>query len=475
MVFDQVSTFLADPVDPEKAIYQGALPGAISRLDPFSVFLDKDQFAAMKQQDRGVRQGFGAVLSVQAGRITILQSVPDSPFGRAGLGPGDRIVAINGKRIASLDLEELIALLEQARSGKVRLGVLQGGSVVPRDYEMDPAEVPSPSVDKKFLWDAGLGYVHVARIEPGTPDELRKALDGWNQQPLRGLVMDLRDNPGGAVDAAVEIAGLFLPQGSSVVSLQGRSSPEKQFRVENPTPYPDLPLVIVLNGRSASAAEMIAAAFQDHDRAWLVGKPSFGKGVAEAVLPLSEGNALVLTTALYFTPRGRSLQKPLPETALAGILDQGPREFFTDNGRPIREQGGVEPDQVAEPWKLDQWTELLQQTTAFINFAQDFVNRRGAVLSDFQADDAVVEEFRRYLGQAGVRPPEKDWQRALPFLRMRIQAEMLNLAFGIAKGDEAEARADPQLRAAVDAMAQAERVLRDTQAATKTRSDVGQR
>jgi len=194
-VFDAVSTHLADPVDPVSAIYGGVLPGVLARLDPFSVFLDKDQFQLMQQQSRGVRQGFGAVLSVQAGRIIVLQSVPDSPFGRAGLGPGDRIVGINGKRVASLDLEELVQLLNEARSGKVRLAVLQGGSVVARDYEMDPTELPSPTVDKKFLWDAAVGYLHIARIEPGTPDEIRKTLEEWSPQPLRGLIMDLRDNP----------------------------------------------------------------------------------------------------------------------------------------------------------------------------------------------------------------------------------------------------------------------------------------
>ncbi|MBI4479882.1 MAG: PDZ domain-containing protein [Acidobacteria bacterium] len=458
-VFDAVSTHLADPVDPVSAIYGGVLPGVLARLDPFSVFLDKDQFQLMQQQSRGVRQGFGAVLSVQAGRIIVLQSVADSPFGRAGLGPGDRIVGINGKRVASLDLEELVQLLNAARSGKVRLAVLQGGSVVARDYEMDPTELPSPTVDKKFLWDADLGYLHIARIEPGTPNEILKALAEWSPQPLRGLIMDLRDNPGGSVEAAVEIAGMFLPQGETVVSLQGRSVPERKYLVKEPPSYPAMPLVVLLNGRSASAAEMIAAALQDHDRAWLVGEPSFGKGVAETVMPLSEGNALVLTTARYYTPQGRSLQKPLPGTSLAGILEGGPRQFFTDHGRPIGEQGGVEPDQRAEPWRRDQWTEILQQTTAFINFAQGLVDGRKPVTEQFQVEDQLLEEFRRYLRQSGMEIPEPDWQRDLPFIRMSIQAEVLNLVFGISKGDEAALRADPQARVAAGAISQAERLL----------------
>jgi carboxyl-terminal processing protease len=457
--FHAAATNHADPVDPERAIYEGVLPGVMSRLDPFSVFLDSEQYLQMQQQARGVRKGFGAVLSVQPGRITVLQSVPDSPFGRAGLSPGDRIVAVNDRRVALMGLEEMIEVLNQARSGKVRLAVVQGGRVVPQDYELDPAEVPSPSVDKRFLWDASLGYMHIGRIEPGTPQEIRAALDGWKNITLRGLLLDLRDNPGGSVQAAVEIAGLFLRQGAEVVRLMGRSVPEQKHGVAEAPPYSSLPLVVLLNGRSASAAEMIAAALQEHDRAWLVGEQSFGKGVAESVLPVSGGNALVLTTARYYTPRGRSLQKPLPGTALAAILEAGPREFVTESGRPIQAQGGVEPDQTVEPWQLYPWTEALQQTTAFVNFAEQVVDRRGRVAEDYQADEPTMAEFREFVSRAGIVIPEETWRRDLPFIRMRVQAEVLNLVHGIARGDEAELRADPQARAAVDALPRAAALL----------------
>jgi carboxyl-terminal processing protease len=458
-VFDAVSTHLADPVDPEKAIYEGAIPGVVSRLDPFSVFLNRDQFQSLQQQQRGVRQGFGAVLSVQAGKVTVLQSVPDSPFGRAGLGPGDRIVGINRHRVASLDLEELVQVLEQARSGKVLLSVLQGGSVVARDFELDPSEVPSPTVDKKFLLEPRLGYLHVARIEQSTPSEIEQALAEWKESDLRGLLLDLRDNPGGSLDAAVETAGLFLPEEKTVVSLQGRAMPARSYRTIAGPHYPRLPLVVLLNERAASAAEIIAAALQEHDRAWLVGKQSFGKGVVESVLPLSEGAALVLTTARYLTPLGRSVQKPLPGTALAGILDQGPSEFVTETGRRLREAGGVLPDQIAEPWRLEEWTAWLQQSTAFVNFAEAYLERHGAIGEDFRADEGVLNEFERFLRQAGFSVLEQQWQQALPFLKMRIEAEIFNLVFGIAKGDEVEVRADPQVQAAAAVIQKAEELL----------------
>ncbi len=459
-VYHAVATQMADPVDPEQAIYQGAIPGAVSRLDPFSVFLDKDQFASFQQQQRGVQQGFGAVLSVQAGKILVLQSIPDSPFGRAGLGPGDRIVSVNGNWVTSLGLEDLVRVLDSARKGKVRLSVLQGGSVVARDFELDPSEVPSPTVDRQFLLSEGVGYLRVARIESATPHEIDQALEPWKQKGLTGLVLDLRNNPGGSVDAAVDILSLFLQPGQKVVSLQGKSVPETVYRTQSTPRYADLPLVILINGATASAAEIIAAALQEHDRAWLVGQTTFGKGVAENVLPLSDGSALVLTTARYLTPQGRSVQKPLPGTALAGILEQGPADFTTDRGRPLQQISGLPPDQTAEPWQLNEWMEWLQQSTVFVNFAQQYLERHGRVGEQFHADEGVLREFEAFVQQAGASVSRQEWERAIPFLQARVEAEILSQVFGIVKGDEAELRRDPQVQAAAGAMDRAAELLR---------------
>ena len=457
--YHAVATQMADPVDPEQAIYQGAIPGAISRLDPFSVYLDKDQFESLQQQQRGVQQGFGAVLSVQAGKILVLQSIPDSPFSRAGLGPGDRVVSVNGTWVASLGLEDLVRVLEAARKGKVRLSVLQGGSVVARDFELDPSEVPSPTVDRQFSLSEGIGYLRVARIESATPHEIDQALQQWGPDKLSGLILDLRNNPGGSVDAAVELLSLFLQPGQKVVSLEGKSVPETVYRTQSPPRYADLPLVVLMNGGTASAAEIIAAALQEHDRAWLVGQTTFGKGVAENVLPLSDGSALVLTTARYLTPQGRSVQKPLPGTALAGILEQGPAGFTTDRGRPLQQTSGLPPDQAAEPWRLNEWMEWLQQSTAFVNFAQQYLERHGRAGEQFRADDEVLREFEVFVQQAGASIPRQEWERAVPFLQARVEAEILSQVFGIVKGDEAELRWDPQVQAAAAAMDRAAQLL----------------
>jgi carboxyl-terminal processing protease len=457
-VYHEAATQLADPVDPEQALYAGAVRGALASLDPFSVFLDSGQFHAFQQQQRGVQQGFGAVLSLQAGEVTVLQAVPGAPFARAGLGPGDRLIRINGHRVALMDLRALVELLQAARSGRVQLSVIRSGQVVPEDFDLDPSEVPTSTVDKKFWIEPGIGYMHVAQIEQATPGEMQAVLAEWAPQNLRALLLDFRGNPGGSLEAAIDITGLFLPKGSLITSVYGRAMPKKEYRVEREPVAPSLPVVVILNRNTASAAEIIAAALQEHDRAWLVGEASFGKGVVETVMPLGEGTALVLTVARYFTPSGRSVQRPLPGTALAGILSGTERTFTTGRGRPLTELGGVEPDQKAESWQLDPWARFLEESTAFINFAQRYLERRGRISDDFAVGDSLIEDFRQYLEDSGVVIPAS-WEAHVPFFKARIQTELFNLVFGIARGNEVEVKADPQVQAAWQAVGRARELL----------------
>ena len=457
-VYHEAATWLADPLEPEQALYAGAIRGALANLDPFSVFLDSGQFQAFQQQQRGVSQGFGAVLSLQSGQVTVLQAIPGAPFARAGLGPGDRIIRINGYRVAAMDLRELVEVLQAARSGQARLSVIRSGQVVPEDFDLDPTEVPTSTVDKKFWIEPGIGYLHVAHFEQSTPGEIEAILTEWAAENLRGLLLDLRGNPGGSLEAAVATAGLFLPKGSVITSLRGRAMPEQEYRVEREPIAPSLPVVVILDRRTASAGEIISAALQEHDRAWLVGEASFGKGVVETVMPLGEGTALVLTVARYLTPSGRSVQRPLPGTALAGILSGTEKTFTTGRGRPLTELGGVEPDQEAQAWQIDPWARFLEESTAFINFAQRYLERRGRIGEDFTVGDSMIEDFRRFLQDSGVVIPPS-WEGNVPFFKARIQTELFNLVFGITRGDEVEVKADPQVQEAWQAIERARELL----------------
>ena len=469
-VYDVVSTRLADPVDAEKALYDGAVRGALAQLDPFSSFLDSSQFQSLQQQSRGVQKGFGAILNVQSGSITVLESVRGSPFGRAGLGPGDRIVRVNGHRVATMGLEEIVEVLQQAKAGRVHLSVTQSGKVVPDDMVLDPAEVPSPSVDKKFLLSPEVGYMHVARIEDTTPGEIKTILEELKAKNLSGLLLDLRDNPGGSLEPAVAVASLFLREGQAVVSFLGRAVPEKKYAVGAPPLWKDIPLVVLINGRTASAAEIIAAALQEHDRAWVTGEASFGKGVVESVMPLSDGAALALTTARYFTPQGRSVQRPLPGTSLAAVPGGAAKKFFTEAGRPLLPDGGIQPDEIIHGWRLDQWTDLVGQSTAVLNFAQSYIDRHGKVPESFEVSDEVLEDLKSYMLDSGMVVPAQSWSSAVPYLRLRVRTELMNLIYGASKGDEAEMRGDPQVTGALKALGKARQLLQSGDAAAAKRA-----
>ena len=475
-IYSVVERNYMDRLDADRTILNGAVRGMLSTLDPFSAFFDRDQFELLQQQARGQALGFGSVLYVTPGKVLILETAQGSPSWRAGLGPGDEIVEINGTRINHLDFNSLVELLQRAKSQPVRLGVVRAGKVVPEDFQLKPAEVALPTVDKGFVLEPGIGYIHLTAFESKTPQEIVDALkqlgtagkSGSVDSPssLRGLLLDLRDNHGGMIEAALGVASLFLKPDSLVLTVHGRSQPEKSYRTFS-TPYRfDQPLVLLVNNNTASAAEVLAAALQEHDRALIAGESTFGKGVVEHVTALSEKTGLALTAAQYFTPCGRSLQRPLAGTALAKevMYNTGPGEeqkggeikpvasassaFHTDDGRPVTAGGGITPDVLITGHSSDPWVTFLNQRGIFTSFASEYLTLRGKVPKSFEPDSQVLDGFKDFLGRRGVRVPEEYWNDDRPYLKVRIKTELFNLVYGLTFGDEVETRADPQVQKA---------------------------
>jgi carboxyl-terminal processing protease len=481
-VYSAVDRNYVDRLNADRTILNGAVRGMLSTLDPFSAFFDRDQFELLQQQARGETLGFGSILYVTPGKVLVLETAQGSPSRRAGLGPGDEIVEINGTRVNRLDFKSLVELLERARSQPARLGVIRPGKVVPEDFQLKPAQVALPTVDKSFLLGSGIGYVHLSAFESKTAQELvdavkRLAAAAAEQESagresssrLRGLLLDLRDNQGGMLDAALGVASLFLKPNCLVLTVRGRSQPEKGYRTYSvPDPF-DLPLALLVNRNTASAAEVLAAALQEHDRALIAGEPTFGKGVVEQVMALSEKMGLALTAAQYFTPCGRSLQRPLPGTALAtevaynGVRPQdggagtpgrsapvssASSLFHTDNGRPVSAGGGVTPDVPIPSRALDPWVSYLNQRGIFTSFASEYLTLHGKVPKSFEPDLGVLDSLRDFLGRQGVRVPEEFWASDQPYLKVRIKTELFNLVYGLTFGDEVETRADPQAQKA---------------------------
>jgi carboxyl-terminal processing protease len=475
-VYGVIADNYVDAIEPDHTIFNGGIRGMLSALDPFSSFFDPDQFEQLKQFTEGKVRGFGSILYVQPGKILILQTAEGSPSWRAGLGPGDEIVSVNGTRIDLLDLRSLVELLQKARSQTVQLGVIRPGNVVPQDFELHPAELPTPTVDKAFLLKPGFAYLHMTGFDIKTPQEVSEALQRLGGASLKGALLDLRDNRGGIVDAAVKLASLFLKPDLLVLTQRGRSMPEKSFRTSAAPTHFAFPLVVLVNASTASAAEVFVAALQEHDRALIAGEPTYGKGVVESVSPLSGGTGLALTTAQYFTPSGRSIQRPMPGTALAtpekGLAtSHDPASVFkTDNGRTVAAGGGILPDVALPTTTRDSWVTYLNQRGAFTSFASEYLTLHGKVAQDFEPDERVLESFRDYLERERVRVPEEYWSPDQKYLKLRIKTEIFNLVFGLAVGDEVETHGDPQVEQAAALFAKIPSVLKPSAVKPQTPS-----
>ncbi len=462
-IYGLVQENYARPIHPDHAVFDGAIRNMLNQLDPFSAFFDRTQFQLLQEQSRGEAMGFGSILYVQPGKVLVLQTAQGSPSGRAGLGPGDQILMVNGERVSSLSFRSLIELLRRSRSHPVHLEVLHPGKLVPNDVKLTPAEVKLPTVDNAFDFPSRrIGYIHLSGFDEKTTEEVADAVERLGGSKLQGLVLDLRNNPGGMVAAAVGVAGLFLKPGSLVLTLRGRKVPEKSFHTRRENRHFDVPLVVLVNGETASAAELLSAALEEHDRAVLVGEPTFGKGVVENIFHLSGHTGLALLIAQYFTPSGRCIQRPLPGTALArndpGLNQQS--NFHTDDGRPVAAGGGVVPDVVIPARAVDPWLEFLNRGGRFTDFASQYLSLHTDVGKSFEADSRVLSDFRDFLLGQGIRVPLKYWAHDQSYLKLRIKTEIFSLVFGLRAGDRVKIEDDPQVQKALTVFPKIPQILK---------------
>lgn len=445
----------ASGVAPEQAFFQGAIPGMLRKLDPHSVFFDKDQFEQLKEMEKAVSKGFGTIVSVMPGRVIVLQTIPGAPAQRAGLQPGDEIVGINNVPLARLDMDQLVGLLSHARTQPVMLYVRRAGSAGLMPFTMTPEEMQAPSVDRAYKLEQGVGFIRVNGFESNTAVELQHAIEKLGGERLKGLILDLRDNPGGVLDTALQTAALFLKPGMKILSASGRSAPGKPVTVPgDATPFA-FPLAVLINGKSASGSEIVAGALQDHDRASILGEPSFGKGLVQSVFSLSQGSGLALTTAFYYTPSGRSIQKPLRGGQLDGSTQVTQRpEYKTDSGRIVRGGGGIDPDEIILPPRPSRLGYVLEMSASFSAFATEYLRpRRSTITPGFEVTPAVLDDFQLFLSQRNIRPGISEWTAERPYISSRLKQEIFNQSLGVVAGDEVELNRDPVVRRALALLA----------------------
>lgn len=292
---------------PRKDLINGAVKGMLQGLDPHSTFMNPEEYKDMQETTTGEFSGIGIEISLENGQVTVVSPIEDTPAFRAGLKPGDIILSINGQPAQELTLQEVLSRIRGPKGTEIELTILHSNSKAPQTTRVVRDTIPLVSVKSKEL-ESGYYWVRITRFSERTTQELHDALNAASKKGLKGIVLDLRNNPGGLVEQAVGVADAFLRQGV-IVSIRGRdNSPTREYQAKNRKDNVDAPMVALVNAGSASAAEIVAGALRDQKRATLIGERTFGKGSVQNIIPLTDGSGLKLTVALYYTPNGSSIQ-----------------------------------------------------------------------------------------------------------------------------------------------------------------------
>ena len=368
----------AIPVDTDHALYDGAIPGMLRMLDPHSTFFDPRQYALLREDQRGRYYGVGMTVGPQANHTVVLAPMPGSPASKAGIRPGDIIQSVEGKPTDGLTTSEVADLLKGPKGTVVHVAVVREGYPDPLTFNITRDEIPKHSVDVAFIVRPGIGYVRLSQFNEESDAELAAALKQLDVANLDGLVFDLRGNPGGLLNEAVSISDMFLDKNQLIVSHHGRTSQERRYYAVRGNRGVQVPVVVIVNGGSASASEIVTGAIQDHDRGLVVGEQTFGKGLVQTVSPLSENTGLALTTARYYTPSGRLIQRDYKDVSLYDYLynhkNPQPTEVkLTDGGRQVFGGGGITPDVLVSEPKPNSFQELLLRRDVFLSVS----GRRG--------------------------------------------------------------------------------------------------
>jgi carboxyl-terminal processing protease len=462
-VYDLVEQNYAEPLNgekAEKAVYDGAIPGMLRVLDPHSSFYDPKAYAKMREDQHGKYYGVGMLIQPQNNKIVVVSPFEGTPSYKAHIHPGDIIVAVDGKSTENMNSEDVANVLKGPKGTHVIITIAREGSSTPLVFDLVRDEIPHNSIDLSYMIRPGVGYVHITNFQETTGRELSDVLDKFGN--VDGLVLDLRGNPGGLLSEAVAVCDKFLEKGQVIVSQRGRAFPEQTYRATHGNGGHEYPIVVLVNHGTASAAEIVSGALQDHDRAIIAGEITFGKGLVQTVYPLSENTGLALTTYHYYTPSGRLIQRNYNGVSLYDYYynhdqpqDEKSREVkATDSGRTVFGGGGITPDDKIDTPKSVPMQDVLLEHYAFFNFGTHYMANR-TVGRDFQVDDAVMTDFKQWLTSQHIPYTDADLAPIMDWVKANIKAEVFTRQFGQEEGLKVRANWDPMINKALDYLPQA--------------------
>ncbi len=506
-----IETSYVREVEPE-VLARASVSGMLGRLDPHSNLFVPRNYRQMRERQQGGYVGLGIRVQERGGLLTVVTPFEGTPAYRLGIRAGDVISRIEGEDATRYSMDEAVNLLRGPRGTSVNITITRPGYDAPLDFTVVRDQIPLKSVPYFFVLDdlgseRKTGYVRISDFNENTETELNEAIVELRLEGAEQLLVDLRHNPGGLLSQAVAVSNVFLKQQSEIVSIRGRHSENDQvFHASKPGAHADIPLIILVSRESASASEIVAGAVQDHDRGLILGETTYGKGLVQSVYQLPHGYALGLTSAEYFTPSGRRLQRDYGSGDFLEYYEGRGEHDSNDEagtivrtmlGREILGGGGIAPDIEAGAIELAAPVRRLDQRGAFFRFATRFVPADGrgdvdgagrrpdeiqargdrirAVDRSFRVDAATLSEFFGFLEEEEIPHSQEELQPHADQIALRIEGEVFSLLWGPGASRHATMDRDPQIAAALAAMPHAALLLEDPQTYLETEVAGGER
>lgn len=450
-VLNTVSDRYVEEVDPAD-LYDMAIDGLLEQLgDPHSTLLRPEDYSDLRLTTTGNYGGLGIRIDKQGEWITVVQTLPETPAERKGLRAGDLLIEVDGESMRGWDPDKAVSVLRGPKGTAVNLKVSRIGVPEPIPVRIERDDIHVDYVTA-FLYEPGIGYIRHQQFSANSAEEIRVAINELKREGMEGLILDLRGNPGGLLEEGVAVSDLFLDSGSEVVETRSRVVDQNDaYYASHPAVDPDLPVIVLVNGFSASASEIVAGALQDHDRALVVGGPTFGKGSVQTLYSLPGGNYLKLTTAKWYTPSGRSIhreQEDHTRVALArpGAAAGSPEEptasvgevYYTDGGRQVYGGGGINPDLIVRPEEYSDMEsaffaalgeDLGSYYDAIFRFAVAFVDSGSGLDVDFEVTPEMMADLYAWLGDSGVEVDRDLFDGARRVLERELAIQLATVAF----------------------------------------------
>jgi carboxyl-terminal processing protease len=460
-VLDIAEENYADTVDAQKTVYD-SIRGMLKTLDPHSTFFDPKSFAQFREDQRGNFYGLGITISIRNAKPTVVSPIPGTPAYRLGIRSGDVIVKIEGKSTEGLSIQDVVDQLRGPKGTTVNISVQREGIPELMEFSIVRDEIPHFSIPFTFFLRPRVGYIRIDSFTETTEKEINESLKKLGDD-LEGLVLDLRSNPGGYLQAAIAVADRFLKGGQDVLVTKGRlNNANHRYPTPKGTDASNFPMVVLINGGSASASEIVAGAIQDHDRGLIVGETSFGKGLVQTVFPLSQGAGVSLTTAKWYTPSGRLIQRDYSHKSFYDYYygnkgkDLKPTETrLTDGGREVYGGGGIAPDIKVEIPRLNKFQTLLLSKAAFFMFVRRYNTNHETPEKEFAVNETILNDFRYHLNSSNLEYQEPDFLENLDFIKRQIKYEYVLSHFGQEEAQKVFLAGDPQVAKALEVLPQA--------------------